>query len=95
MSEEAWTESQKVAVSLVKGFLGLSRIRPCLVIWDWCVTDVRRQGGGKLKRKIPRRNRVGNVGTEMVLLHPSNSPQEKVSNNFFPEEWKALSLYSS
>lgn len=86
---------RKLLCPWLRVFWGFSRIRPCLVIWDWCVTDVRRQGGGKLKRKIPRRNRVGNVGTEMVLLHPSNSPQEKVSNNFFPEEWKALSLYSS
>lgn len=85
-------ETQEVAVSLVEDFVGLSRIRPCLVIWDWCVTDVRSQGDGKLKRKIPRRNQVG---TEMVILPLPNSPQEIIANNFFPEEWKALSLHSS
>lgn len=38
-----------------KDFVELSRIRPCLAIWDWPVTDVRRQGDMKHKRKILRR----------------------------------------
>lgn len=74
-------ETQEIAMSLGEDFVGLRRIRPGLVIWNWCVTGVRRKGDGKLKRKIPRRNEVG---TEIVIVPLPNSPQEKISNNFFP-----------
>lgn len=48
----------------------------------------------RVQKENPR-SWMGKVITEMVLLQPSNPPQQRVSNSLFPEEWKSLSLYSS
>lgn len=56
-------ESQQAALSLVEDPGKFSRMRPCLAVWHWCVTDVRGQGSGKFKKKIP-----GGVGWERSSL---------------------------
>lgn len=56
-------ESQKAAVSLVEDSGQFSRMRPCLAVWDWCVTDVEGKWGGEFRKKIP-----GRVGWERSSL---------------------------